>query len=66
MSESKTIEYRLEPTMDKKQYYLDLYRPYYDALDRVTMVRYDSMKSLNVVELRQLAEFINNFLENLK
>lgn len=59
----KTIQYRLEPTSDKKEFYLDLYRPYYDALDKETMVRYDSLKSLTRNELKQLANFINAFLE---
>lgn len=59
-----TIEYRLEPTLDKKQYYLDLYRPYYDSLDNARMLRYDSLKSLTVPELYQLADFIKIFLEN--
>lgn len=64
--DAKTIEFRIEPTLDKKQYYLDLYRPYYDTLDNLMMIRYHSMKSLTSLELKQLADFINSFLENPK
>ena len=64
MTETRTIEYRIEPTLDKKEYYLDLFRPYYDSLDNSRLVRYDSVKSLTAAELKQLADFIYHFLEN--
>lgn len=60
----KTIEFRLEPTLNNKQFYLDVFRPYYDSIDNLRLVRYDSMKSLTREELQQLAEFITKYLED--
>jgi hypothetical protein len=59
-----TIEFRLEPTLDRKQFYLDTFRPYYDSVDNHRLLRYDSMKSLSREELKQLAEFIIKYLED--
>ncbi len=59
-----TIEFRLEPTLDRKQFYLDTFRPYYDSVDNRRLLRYDSMKSLSREELKQLAEFIIKYLED--
>jgi two-component SAPR family response regulator len=60
----KTIEFRLEPTLNNKQFYLDFFRPYYDSIDNLRLVRYDSMKSLTREELKQLADFIIKYLED--
>jgi hypothetical protein len=60
---NQTIDFRLEPTLDKKNFYLDFFRPYYDGIDNLRLKHYDSTRSLSREELKQLADFINRYFE---
>jgi hypothetical protein len=57
------ISYRLEPTKDKKYFYLDIHKHEYDELDNETIIKYDSLKRLSASELDQLSDFIKEFLK---